>query len=102
MNKKLGIWLVLGLFLSGCASEQPTMKAQESVIKLEKPKQEIGTVDGALIAHDLSSTHKSMGMTVSSDQPVIVECPSCNQRVDVTGLPRERILCPNCNSLFKY
>lgn len=60
----------------------------------------IGIHDGALITHDIEEPAKADRFV--SDKVVIVECPACNQRVDVTGLPRDKIRCPSCNSLFTY
>lgn len=95
-------WAVALLSLVGCAPMTPPKGvAPATHLKGETP-QHVGTLDGVLITEDIPTATQITDKTVPSEKMVIVQCPSCNQRVDVTGLPREGIRCPNCNSLFTY
>lgn len=101
MRKHSLFYLALSLILmTGCAGKAPK-EISDANLKGEAAQQ-IGTLEGALISEDIQT---GTPVSVKSAQPqktIIVQCPSCHQRVDVTGLPRDAIRCPNCNSLFTY
>ena len=99
--KSRGFVIALSFFFLplGCATEEVQRGLPETA------KVGIGTdvavMDGALISQEIENPTGTAAVQ-SQDEMIIVQCPACNQRVDVTGLPKERIRCPNCNSLFTY
>lgn len=90
--------LLAGIFTAGC-TEKPMKGISDP--GSARVGNDVGVMDGALITHEIEKGEVKNPAFVSN-APIIVECPSCNQRVDVTGLPKDRIRCPNCNSLFTY
>ena len=86
--------------LGGC--ENPQDKASGTGNLKGISAQQVGTLDGALISEDILVAKEISGKSSSEEKTIIVQCPSCSQRVDVTGLPRDGVRCPNCNSLFTY
>lgn len=85
--------------MSGCVN--PQNKAETANLK-GISAQQVGTVDGALISEDIQIATMISDKSQTPEKTIIVQCPSCSQRVDVTGLPRDGVRCPNCNSLFTY
>lgn len=100
MNRNILFLLFCFSFIvAGCNTETAQRGVPETA-RVGVTSSDVGVMDGALITHEMEDPTKVD--VISSDNVVIVQCPACNQRVDVTGLPRDRIRCPNCNSLFTY
>jgi len=102
---KRGMFLVCFFAVAGCA-QLPLPKEKDKDVAhgiVASPATVVGTLDGALITEDIQANPGATAAVEStSNNLIIVQCPACNQRVDVTGLPRQNIRCPNCNSLFTY
>lgn len=99
--KSRGLVIALSLFFLplGCATEE--VQRGLPVTTQVGIGTDIAVMDGALISQEMENPTPANSLQ-SQDEMLIVQCPACNQRVDVTGLPKERIRCPNCNSLFTY
>lgn len=118
MSRKMGLLvLVFGLFVSvissGCLSQSQTKGAGAGAVA--------GGILGAVIGHQSGHTGEgaalgaalgaATGTVVAPNHPtqaaavpqqqVIVVCPNCKNKVDVSGLPANtRVRCPNCDQVF--
>ncbi len=101
MKSKAWLLVFCLLFLNlACAAQQQPQRGLPEATKIGMGT-DVAVMDGALISQEMENP-TSANRVESENEMIIVQCPACNQRVDVTGLPKERIRCPNCNSLFTY
>ena len=112
--KKLLILFVLPLFIvSGCTqTEQYTVggalagSAAGAIIGHQHRDRDgkgalIGAAIGALAGTAIGKSQEVESL--KKGEQIIVICPSCNSRVDVTGFPpHSTVECPNCKSQFTY